>query len=82
MPRNAGGTSKAGQIYQPPINKHRKEVGENLRKRSHKPMTKQLKSQENVKKVRENVNSLGYYIFLALIMFMVVLFFVFKYFEF
>ena len=79
MPRNSGGSTKAGQIYQPPIQKHRKEVGDNLRKRSHKPMVKQLKAQEKVKVVRDNVSSAGYWLLVFLVFIFVMLYVVFNF---
>lgn len=79
MPRNAPGAGKAGQIYQPPIQKHRKEVGEQLRKRSHKPLKKQYKSQANVKQVKENVRKIAWYIPVVILLF---LFFVYLFYAF
>ena len=81
MGRSAGGSTKSGQIYQPPIQKHRKEVGEHTRKRNKKPMDKILKSNKNVKMVRKNIEKTGNRMVWAFVVGFVALFAFFRYFS-
>merc|ERR1712000_651846 len=60
------GSTKQAQTYKPPITRHRKEIGDHVRKRTHKPMVSELNSKSRVKKFKSTVNKMAIYLPIAI----------------